>query len=88
MVRTERLSANHWALVLLFAAVLVSGCIQTLPSTDALPTATVKPNTVPTAVDAHVDADWSNVSSRTNDGLAMLGNPNAPVTFVDYSDFM
>lgn len=39
-------------------------------------------------IETHVNADWTNVQSRTEDGLAMLGNPNAPVTFIDYSDFM
>jgi hypothetical protein len=32
--------------------------------------------------------DWLNNVGRTADNLMYLGNPNAPVTVIDYSDFL
>lgn len=32
--------------------------------------------------------DWLTVMGRTDEGLATLGNPDATVTMIDYSDFM
>ena len=32
--------------------------------------------------------DWLTVMGRTEEGLATLGNPDASVTMIDYSDFM
>lgn len=59
---------------------------QTPTPTDTatpLPTNTPPPTDTPTP-----EPDWLAVSSRTPEGLMMLGNPNAPVTFIDFSDFM
>jgi outer membrane biosynthesis protein TonB len=38
------------------------------------------------AVQAEVD--WLTVEGKTADNLAFLGNPDAPVTMIDYSDFL
>jgi hypothetical protein len=38
------------------------------------------------AVQAEVD--WLAVEGKTADNLAFLGNPDAPVTMIDYSDFL
>ena len=55
---------------------------KTAPAVDALqPTAA-------TTTDDRNNGDWINLQSRTADGLARLGNPDAPVTFIDYSDFL
>jgi protein-disulfide isomerase len=32
--------------------------------------------------------DWLTVAGQTTDGRAYLGNSNAPVTMIDYSDFL
>jgi hypothetical protein len=32
--------------------------------------------------------DWLKTVGRTEDQLITLGNPDAPVTMIDYSDFM
>ncbi len=32
--------------------------------------------------------DWLSVQGRTADGLPTLGNPDAPVVVIDYSDFL
>ena len=34
------------------------------------------------------EPDWLNSVGRTVDNLVYLGNPEAPVTIIDYSDFM
>jgi hypothetical protein len=44
-----------------------------------LPTATLTPTR---------DVDWATVTGRTTEGLNYLGNPQAPVTMIDFSDFM
>lgn len=52
----------------------------TLSATDTPmpePTATFTP-----------EPDWLNSVGRTADNLVYLGNPEAPVTIIDYSDFM
>ncbi|HEX9921217.1 MAG TPA: hypothetical protein VGD99_01015 [Anaerolineae bacterium] len=38
------------------------------------------------AVQAEVN--WLTVEGKTGDNLAFLGNPDAPVTMIDYSDFL
>ena len=32
--------------------------------------------------------NWLNVEGKTGDNLAYLGNPAAPITIIDYSDFL
>lgn len=48
------------------------------------PTKTPSPQPIPTST----PVDWLNTVGRTEDQLITLGNPNAPVTMIDYSDFM
>jgi hypothetical protein len=52
-----------------------------LPTMAFLPTVTLTPTPTP-------EPDWSTVSGRTAEGLNYLGNPQAPVTMIDFSDFM
>ncbi|MCB0191149.1 MAG: hypothetical protein KDJ65_04325 [Anaerolineae bacterium] len=51
----------------------------------ALPTdtPTLEPTATPTP-----EPDWLNNAGRTAENLMYLGNPNASVTLVDFSDFM
>jgi hypothetical protein len=37
---------------------------------------------------APAETDWLLVEGKTAENLAFLGNPEAPVTLVDYSDFL
>ena len=48
-----------------------------------LPTATPLPLPSPTP-----DIEWATVTGRTTEGLNYRGNPQAPVTMIDFSDFM
>ena len=47
------------------------------------PTPPEEPITAPTE-----ETDWGTVEGKTEDNLTYLGNPNAPVTIIDYSDFL
>lgn len=49
----------------------------------ASPTETPLPEPTATPI-----RDWLNHSGRTADQLMYLGNPDAPVTMIDFSDFM
>ncbi len=59
-------------------------------ATDAV--AMEKPTVAPTDTVAPPSPtpapDWLSVEGRTADGLPTLGNPDAPVVVVDYSDFL
>ncbi len=69
------------------------------PQATRLPSATVEPNAspttnvpptiidVPTATTGVVNTDDSLASVLTPEGYHVLGNMNASITFVDYSDF-
>ena len=50
------------------------------------PTATETPLPEPTATPTPVN--WLENTGRTADNLIYLGNPDAPVTLIDYSDFL
>jgi hypothetical protein len=59
------------------------------PATDTpppKPTFTKTPSPEPTATPT--PADWLKNVGRTEDNLIYLGNPEAPVTLIDYSDFL
>lgn len=47
------------------------------------PTPTEEPTVAPTE-----EIDWRTVEGKTERNLTYLGNPDAPVTIVDYSDFL
>ena len=71
------------------------------PSPSATPIATVIASTEPVAVVSPTpeptptleptftpEPDWLTNVGRTADNLVYLGNPNAPITLIDFSDFM
>ena len=51
------------------------------PTATPLPEPTATPTPTP-------EPDWLATFGRTGDGLMYLGNPDAPVTVIDYSDFL
>jgi hypothetical protein len=55
----------------------------TAPALTATPTETTLPSPTFTT-----EPDWLAYSGRTEDGLMFLGNPEAPVKMIDFSDFM
>ncbi len=55
---------------------------ETTPAPSPSPTEPPAPTATATAV------DWLTVQGRTADGLPTLGNPDAPVRVIDYSDFL
>jgi hypothetical protein len=52
----------------------------------AEPTATTAVEVEPTAEE--VTAETGVISGRTEEGAFFLGDPNAPITHIDYSDFL
>jgi len=42
----------------------------------------------PTVTPTPEEIDWQMVEGRTENNLPYLGNPEAPVTIIDYSDFL
>lgn len=57
--------------------------VTIIPVTD---TPEVPTNTPVPTIDPNID--WTTVSERLEDGRMALGNPNAAVTIIDYSDFL
>lgn len=59
-------------------------------SEEAAAEATPMPSPSPTEppAPAATAVDWLTVQGRTTDGLPTLGNPDAPVRVIDYSDFL
>jgi protein-disulfide isomerase len=62
---------------------------------EALDPPPVEPSLIPTnppppepAATPTPEPDWLASVGRTDAGLMFLGNPDAPVTIIDYSDFM
>lgn len=58
---------------------------ETPENTPIPPPVTLVP---PTPTAEIVAVDWLAVQGRTDDGLPTLGNPDAPVRVIDYSDFL
>lgn len=56
----------------------------------AAPTEPAEAPTTESEPDPPVQAevDWLTVEGKTDENLAFLGNPDAPVTMIDYSDFL
>ncbi len=57
--------------------------VTIIPVTD---TPEIPTNTPVPTIDPNID--WTTVSTRLDDGRMALGNPDAPVTIIDYSDFL
>ncbi len=55
------------------------------PTNTPLPTDTPVPTDTPSPTP---EPDWATNYGRTTENLMYLGNPNAPVTIIDFSDFM
>jgi hypothetical protein len=53
-----------------------------------IPPTPIRPTNTPVPPTPTPEPDWLNHFSRTAENLAVMGNPNAPVTMMDYSDFM
>jgi hypothetical protein len=75
--------------------------VASTPTTAAVPESTptsTQEESVATAAPAEAaeapevasqaEPDWLTVEGKTEDYLAFLGNPEAPVTLIDYSDFL
>ncbi|MEM7134057.1 MAG: hypothetical protein AAF702_47645 [Chloroflexota bacterium] len=84
-----------WVLVISFLSLIA--CIpitsEQVDSSQSLTlpihtTTPIPPQPTEDHIETHVHANWTNVQGRTDDGLAYIGNPDAPVTFIDYSDFL
>lgn len=56
----------------------------TEPAAAQEPEATTPPEPAPPAA----EVDWLTVEGKTADDFTYLGNPDAPVTIIDYSDFL
>jgi hypothetical protein len=55
------------------------------------PTANVNPTDPPQAAEGPAPtatSDWLTVEGKTAENYTYLGNPEAPITLIDYSDFM
>ncbi len=66
------------------AVVPVPTPAEVAPLEVAAPTTPAEP-----AADAPAETtDWLTAEGKTTDGLAYLGNPDAPITIKDYSDFL
>jgi hypothetical protein len=60
----------------------------TEPAAATMPEATIEPVEATVADPQPAVSDWLTVEGKTADNLAYLGNPDAPVTMIDYSDFL
>ena len=83
-----------WAAILL-AVSLLAGCstineqpaLTQSPAPKAQAIATTVPTSTPSAIEGAEVVDWLQVAGKEGD-LYVLGNPNAPIRLVDYSDFL
>jgi hypothetical protein len=60
----------------------------TEPTAATAPEATIEPGEAAVADPQPAVSDWLTVEGKTTDNLTYLGNPDAPVTMIDYSDFL
>ncbi len=58
------------------------------PAAETTPTPLPSPTKPPAPTATATAVDWLTVQGRTADGLPTLGNPDAPVQVIDYSDFL
>ena len=57
---------------------MIIGCVPVTSQPVGSPAVSAIEPTPTALIETHVNADWTNVQSRNEDGLAMLGNPDAP----------
>jgi protein-disulfide isomerase len=77
--------------LLLLAGLLVGGCapIGGSKETAATPAVAMIAPTEPAATGAQLPVDDAGITyGRTDEGVFFLGSPDAPVTIIDYSDFL
>ncbi len=75
--------------LLLLAGLLVGGCAPISGSKEIVATPSIAITTEPAAPVAQLSADDAGVAyGRTDEGVFFLGSPDAPVTIIDYSDFL
>jgi protein-disulfide isomerase len=85
-------SRRYVCLALLFAAVAIAGCSpQATPKPTATPT-TLPPTAAPMPT-ATTEVPAPTLSGQvtvgfTEDGAPFRGNPDAPVTVIEYSEFL
>ncbi len=85
---------NYWLLLISAIWLIISACnagsLETPVAQPPAPTATVVATQAitPAAVVPAEGVDWLTVQGKTADNLFYLGNPDAPVTLIDYSDFL
>ena len=60
----------------------------TKPETVIEPTPTTTAEMATEVAPTSEVVDWLIIEGKTADNLAYLGNPDAPVTLIDYSDFL
>ena len=83
-----------WAAILLTVS-LLAGCsalneqpaLTQSPAPKAQAIATITPTATAAAIEGAEVVDWLQVAGKEGD-LYVLGNPNAPIRLVDYSDFL
>jgi protein-disulfide isomerase len=81
---TPRPTATHTAAPTHTVAAVATAAVVNVTATQVAPTDTPIPATdTPTP-----EPDWLNTVGRTADNMAFLGNPDASVVVIDYSDFM
>ena len=81
---------NYWPLLISAIWLITSACNAGSPEQSPAPTAApvASQATTPAAVVPAEGVDWLTVEGKTADNLFYLGNPEAPVTLIDYSDFL
>ena len=65
--------------------------VEDVAAEDAVveePVAASEAEAAPEAAVVGADVDWSTVYNKMDDGRHVVGNPDAPVTLIEYSDFM
>ncbi|MCQ3974253.1 MAG: hypothetical protein DPW09_12470 [Anaerolineae bacterium] len=81
-----------WLSSIVFIVAACGSTVAEAPLAVSTPTVpiTVEATTeVATKAMAPLEAvDWLTVEGKTADNLPYLGNPEAPVTLIDYSDFL
>lgn len=84
-----------WMIAILTVVLLVSTACGTTPAdssngSSVTPAAGASPEEDTQDAEAALPTgtNWLAVEGKTDDNLTFLGNPDAPVTIIDYSDFL